>query len=372
MDELASRERLIRTINGEEVDRLAVYDIIHNVDFIERVTGDKITPGNAEDLTCRAVSSVLDVVRHFAVPENLEPYSYRDEDGFSYHVEWWTKAIAERPNKTARQTRDLMKRDAEKIYSAIERGEVCHQALEHCELLGERCRTFDEIKELFLRVADKLEDTVMIAPESLPGMYTATNRYGFEMAIYTYHDYPEDFLEIYQALCDYELAKIDCFADLVKVTPIALVSEAVAHNSGLLFSPEFVREVQYPRIKSHIDAWKSHGFKVIFHADGNKWPILNDVIGFGADVIDPCEPLAGMEIAKFKELYPGTTIASPIDCQHLLAFGKKEEVAAACRRAIKDSRGRRVLQGSTSEIHPAIPVENALTMYSNLRNYHCH
>ena len=31
--------------------------------------------------------------------------------------------------------------------------------------------------------------------------------------------------------------------------------------------------------------------------------------------------------------------------------------------------GKRVLTGSTSEIHPEIPVENAMTMYDVFRNY---
>lgn len=241
MAKLTPRERIVKTINGEQVDRLAVYDIIHNVDLIEHVTGDKVTPANAEDLTCKAASKVLDLVRHFCIPENLETQTYSDEDGFVYRHQWWTREIIERPNKTIQQTRDLMKKDVERIYKAIEKGEVCWQALEHLELLGEHCKTFEEIKQLYLRIANKLQGTVMLPPESLPGMYSLTNRYGFEMSIYTYYDYPEDFLELYRALGDYEVARIDALADLVEWSPVAQLSEETAHNDGLIFSPEFTR-----------------------------------------------------------------------------------------------------------------------------------
>jgi len=172
MTKLTSKERILRTINGEKVDRLPVYDIIHNVDLIEYLAEDKITPKNAEDLTCKAVSKVLDLVRHFTVPVNLEPQIVTDEDGFVYKQEWWTKTILKRPIKTVKETRELMKKDVERIYRAIEKKEVCFQALEHLELLGEHCKTFEEVKILFKRIADKLEDTMMVAPESLPGMYT--------------------------------------------------------------------------------------------------------------------------------------------------------------------------------------------------------
>jgi len=369
MNELSPLERVMQTISGEPVDRLAVYDIIHNVDLIEHLTSDKITPKNAEDLTCKAVSKVLDLVRHFTVPDNLEPLVYTDEDGFVRRKEWWTRDILRRPNKSVQETRDLMKSDIEKIYRAIEKGEVCPLVTDYLGLIGEDCKTFEEIKVLFKRIAGKLDGAVMIAPESLPGMYNATNRYGFELFIYTYYDWPEEALALYNAFCDYEVAKIHAFADL-SLTPIALLSEAVAYNTGLIFGLEFTKTVQYPAIKKVIDAWKSHDYKVIFHADGNKWPILDDMIAFGADVIDPCESLAGMDVAKFRKLYPDVTIASPIDCQSLLAHGTKEEIAAACWKVIDDCGGMRTLLGSTSEIHPSISAENATTMYDIFRNYH--
>ncbi|MDP6110574.1 MAG: uroporphyrinogen decarboxylase family protein [Planctomycetota bacterium] len=365
---LTPKERILKTLDGQEVDRLPVYDIIHNVELIEYLADDKITSANAEDITCKAVSKVLDLVRHFCVPSSLEERTYRDEDGFVYLHQWWTREIVERPNTTVEQTRDLMKRDVDRIHKAIEEGKVCWQALEHLELLGEHCQTFEEVKELFLRIANKLDGTCMVAPESLPGMYTALNRYGFEMTIYAYYDYPDDFFAMYHALCDYEVAKIHALGDLVEVAPVALLSEAVAYNTGLMFSPEFIREVQYPNIKRIIDALKSHGYKVIFHADGTKWEILDDIVSFGADIIDPCETMANMDIRKFRELYPDTTIASPVDCQELLALGPKERIADACWKVLDDCGGKRVLTGSTSEIHPGISVENAMTMYDIFRN----
>jgi hypothetical protein len=369
MNALTPRERVLRTIEGREVDRLAVYDIIHSTDLIEHLTGEKLTPGNAEDLTCRAVSKVLDMVRHFCIPSDLEEKTYTDADGFVYRHLWWTREIVERPNSTVEQTRELMKADVEKIHGAIEKDEVCWQALEHLELLGEHCRTFEEIGQLFRRIAGKLDGTIMVTPEALPGMYTALNRYGFDMTIYTWYDYPDDFLAVYGAFCDYEVAKINALADLVDVAPVALLSEAVAFNTGLMFDPEFVRDVQYPNIRRIIDAYKSHGFKVIFHADGNKWPILDDIISFGADVIDPSEVLATMEVRELREKYPNTTFASPVCCQDLLARGTAAEIAAACWKVLDDCGGAGVLTGSTSEIHPGISVENAMTMYDIFRNY---
>ena len=73
MNELDSTTRVLNTFAGKPLDRLPVFDIIHNAEFIECVSGERLTPQNAEDLACRAVRQTLDLCRHFAIPDNLEP-----------------------------------------------------------------------------------------------------------------------------------------------------------------------------------------------------------------------------------------------------------------------------------------------------------
>ena len=124
----------------------------------------------------------------------------------------------------------------------------------------------------------------------------------------------------------------------------------------------------YPRAKKIIDRWKQYGYYVIFHSDGKKWPVIQDLIDLGADSINPCEPLATMEVKRFREEYPDTVIGSMVDCQDLLAFGTPEQIKAKTRQAIEDSGGAKTLVGSTSEIHPEIPVENAMAMYEVARD----
>lgn len=368
MPQMTSTERVIATFSGVQLDRLPVFDIIHNVGFIEHVGGEKVTPENAEDVTCRAVRKTLDLVRHFCIPDELEPRIETDEDGFQYRTEWWTKEIIHRPVSTIDDVRELMKRDIERIYKSIEEKKFCHQAKEQVNLFGERYDYPEEVNSHFERVAKKLGDTMMIAPETVPGLYTATNRYGFDWFVYMYHDYPELTLQYYDALVDYELFRIDSFAP-THLSKIALISEATCFNTGLMWSPRFIKEVIFPRAKRCVDRWKKYGYYVIWHSDGNKWQIIEDIIDMGADSINPCEPIATMDVKRFRTLYPETVIGSVIDCQNLLAFGSPGEVRRATEKAIEDSGGNKTLIGSTSEIHPEIKLENALAMYDTARSY---
>ncbi len=368
MTELNSYERVLNTFEGKPLDRLPLFDIIHNVDFIEQVTGEKVTPSNAEDLVCRAAGETLDLVRHFCIPEDLEKREFTDEDGFVYVDEWWTMEIRHRPLESIYDASELMKKDIDRIYACIEKQKFCHQAREQLNLFGEKYEYPEEVNRHFERVSEKLGDTMMIAPETVPGLYTASNRYGFNWLIYMFKDHPELAFRYYDALIDYELFRIDSFAP-TNLSKIAFISEMVAFNTGLIWPPEFVRKEILPRAGRCVDRWKKYGYYVIWHSDGNKWDLIEDLLELGVDSVNPCEPLATMEVRKFRELYPDTVIGSMIDCQDLLAFGSPDEIKKSTEKAIEDSGGARTLIGSTSEIHPGIKVENALAMYETGHNY---
>jgi len=365
---LNSTERVINTFKGRKLDRLPVFDIIHNVDFIEYASGEKLTEKNAEDITCRAVKNTLDLVRHFRIPDFPGEKESEDEDGFRYREQWWTKQITHIPLETLEEAKNMMLKDIDRIYCSIEKKKFCFQALEQLNLFGEYFDDPEELNVTFKRIADKLEDTMMIAPETVPGLYTATHRYGYQWVTYMYHDYPEVFLKYYDALVDHELFKIDCFGP-TGLSKVAMISEVTAFNTGLVWPMEFIQNIIFPRVKKCIDRWKKYGYYVIFHSDGNKWQICKDVINMGADSINPFEPLATMDIKKFRKLYPDTVCGSMVDCQDLLAFGSSEQVKEATLKALEDSGGAKTLIGSTSEIHPEIKLENAITLYETARNY---
>ncbi len=368
MVKLNSRERVQNIFSGKEIDRLPIFDIIHNIDFIEKVSDEKLTDKNAEDITCRAISRTLDLVRHFRIPNFSGKKLSKDEDGFHYREEWWTKQVLSIPIKTIEEAKAMMEKDIERIYQAIEKKKFCFCAREQVNLFSEYFHDPEELNLAFNRIAKKLGDTMMIAPETVPGIYTATHRYGFEWFTLMFYDYPDVARRYYDAIVDYELFKIDSFGKN-EYTNIAMISEALAFNSGLLWPKKFIQKEIFPRLKKCIDRWKQYDYYVILHSDGNKWEVCKELIEMGVDSINPFEPLANMDIKKFRTLYPDTVCGSMIDCQDLLAFGTMDQIREVTRQAIKDSEGSKTLIGSTSEIHPGISIENAIAMYEEAKNY---
>ena len=134
MQRLNSTERVINTFEGKFLDRLPVFDIIHNTDFIEYASGEKLTEKNAEEITCKAVRNTLDLVRHFRIPDFSGKTESQDEDGFRYKDEWWTRKVTYVPVKTFEQARAMMLKDIDRIYKSIEKKKFCFEARENVNL----------------------------------------------------------------------------------------------------------------------------------------------------------------------------------------------------------------------------------------------
>ncbi len=369
MDKLNSLERLIETFRGGRIDRIATYDIIHNIDLIENVTDEKISPLNAEDLVCKACNNMLDLVRHFSIPENPESEIIEDKDGYVYKMEWWTGSIISRPFTDLQGARSVMEKDIDFIYECIEKKKICRPALFHVKLFDENYEYFEEVVQNFNRISEKLGETLMIAPESAGPVVIAETRFDFKWWTYLYNDFPELSIRYLDALNEYELAKIDFFAPKLH-TKVSFTSEPAGTNENLIYSLHFNLDVVLPRVKKLIERWKSYGYYHIYFADGYKWPILDEVLSWGlVDAVDPFEPLSHMDVKRFREKYPETVICQPVDCQNLLYTGTPGDVRKATIKAIEDAGAYKILIGSTSEVHPNVPVENALAMYEAARGY---
>jgi len=320
-------------------------------------------------LLCKAASKVLDLIRHFAVPDYTGTKIKKDDEGFVYKYEWWTGHVIERPVfNSVDDVAKIIERDMAKIKEFTEKKKICDVAHMHVNLFQEGFETFEEVKEEYNRISEKLDGTIMLAPEGTAGIQIPQERFDYKWWVYILKDFNELAMNYLDALVDYELAFIDTFADF-EICPIAISSGPIGTNEGLLYSEDFIRSVIIPRKKKTIDKWKSYGVHHISFLDGYKWPVIDDFIKIGTEAITPFETYAHMDVKKFRELYPDIVICQPIDCTQLLPYGIEEEIKNTVIKAIEDAGRKKIIIGSTSEIHPGVNFKNALVMYETARNY---
>lgn len=351
MTAMTKRERVMRTVRFEETDRVPLYDIFQNDAIIEHYAGRQLRYDDGARTTALAVGRVLDMTRMVAGPE--KPGDFTRDDGIRYRQERWTGWIVERPFNDLPSLIEWVK---ERIREANARtfgptdAKKTHEHIEsNWAIFGEADPSGRNDPAVF----------VMESGVGLDGMYWAA---GMELFTYLMIEHPDLTEEWIEALTQAELRRVSAIAD-PHFIPIALTYSDIAHKTGTMFSPEWLRRYWVPRLKRLNDAWHERGTVCLFHSDGNLWGVLDDLVDAGIDGLNPIEILAGMTVREVREKYPELFIAGGIDVSQLLTLGTPDEVRATCRQAIEDTGGVGFLMGSSTELHWDVPLANAAAMF---------
>lgn len=362
-DTMTARQRIECTLRGELPDRVPIFDLIQHVPLIEYVTQEKVTLENGLDLLCKTVGERLDITRGIAPP--AEEKILRHEDGFVYKQEWWTTWIIERPFRDFQGLLDYIPRNIEELYKR-QFGEIWTFAGKS-NVWGHSSKS---PREQFLDLQQRVgENTVLFPNESPVGLDTAHVRAGLELLVYAYAENPQLVSDWLEALNWAEIQRVHETAD-AKLSPVTLVYNDIADKNRTFYSPKFLRQEFFPRLVKLVNAWHEHGIKVIFHSDGNLWGVLDDFKAAGIEGLNPLEPLSGMYAGDVRKGYPDWVLMGGIDASDLLPFATAEEVRATVRKTIDEAGARgRLWLGSSTEIHPAVKLENALAMWDEAERY---
>ncbi len=145
---------------------------------------------------------------------------------------------------------------------------------------------------------------------------------------------------------------------------IVTLGDDYAANWGPMFSREHFERLVLPRMGRVVDAIHDEGALAVKHSDGNLWPILDLIVDTGIDGLNPLEPVAGMQMAKAKQMYGDRVcLIGNIDCGELLSHGSIEQVEAAVRQCIADgAEGGGHIVSSSNSIHSSVNPANYVAM----------
>ncbi|MCL2347357.1 MAG: hypothetical protein FWC50_03750 [Planctomycetaceae bacterium] len=134
---------------------------------------------------------------------------------------------------------------------------------------------------------------------------------------------------------------------------------------GPLISLKMFREFVAPYIREMCDCIHALGAKVMFHSCGSIRPFISDLIELGVDLLDPIQPVTGMEPETLKAEF-GDRLAfhGGIDMQRLLPFGTPDEVRHTARKYCETlGAGGGYILAPAHLFQPDIPPENILAVY---------
>ena len=147
---------------------------------------------------------------------------------------------------------------------------------------------------------------------------------------------------------------------------LSYVAEDFGSQTGLLYSPDHIREFFIPRMKRMIDLAHHHGAYAFFHSDGAIREIIPDMIEAGIDILNPIQwRCRGMEREGLKRDFGDKVVFhGGMDNQYTLAFGTEEDVRSEVRDNIRIlGRGGGYILAPCHNIQTVTPLRNILAMY---------
>lgn len=144
------------------------------------------------------------------------------------------------------------------------------------------------------------------------------------------------------------------------------VAEDLGGQSGLLYSPEHIRQFLLPRMKWMMDLVRQNGSVVVTHSDGAIREIIPDLIEIGAQVLNPIQwRCTGMERDGIKRDFGDTLVLyGGVDNQQTLPFGTVADVEDEVRYNVQVmGEGGGFILAPCHNIQSITPVENVIALY---------
>ena len=351
MVKMSRRERVARAIRGDEVDRVPLYDILMNDAVIEYYSGQKLTVENGAKLKAAAISRCLDMTRMVGGPS--APAHIVGGDGHEWQIERWTSWVSKRPYNDVDGLAEWVKNQVVSLNSSAS---VDGAAVKS---------TVDMVNNFYAECMNSVADASelpMFVLESGVGLTETYALCGLQLFSELCADEPELVDDWLEARNQAQIKWVHALAPTGTIE-VALTYDDIAAKGGPIFNPKWLREHFFFRLKRLVEAWHQYGVTCLFHSDGDLTPILADLADTGIDGINPIETCAGMSIEEVRRLQPQLFMAGGIDVSQLLPLGSADEVRICCKKAIEATNGRRYFMGSTTELHDAVPLENARAMY---------
>ncbi|MBT4511567.1 MAG: hypothetical protein HOC20_05080 [Chloroflexi bacterium] len=358
---MTNKERLVRTINRQPVDRLLTWDFIDNEKILSQYGGyDSSRKYSFEELTelnLRAFREIgLDITRFIYDPvdhwmgnkvDNWIRFFGVDSREWEVSKKGGTSWISKRPFKTISELEKNMPKmpDFEEVRDWFE------------PLITYIGQVFDGNDIVFIGgVEGPMSDS-----------YTYMDMELFSMAIYDAPEIVAHVMDCTAAFSEY-MARI--YAENA-TAPILFMGEDICCVSGPIFSPEFLRREALPRWRKIREPISQKGYAFIYHTDGlygNALPLILEE--FGADALHPIERNGLNDIFEIRKRYPDTMLMGNVCCAVTLPTGTPADVEDETLEIIErlGPEGNIVI-GSSSEVHGLVPPENACTMYRTVYEY---
>lgn len=222
------------------------------------------------------------------------------------------------------------------------------------------------VREHAQQLADENEYAIIATPWLLFPFERAFAMQGMAKVMQNLAMHPDFAVELFRKNAEMCKTLMGHFLDaLGENVDIIKIGDDLGTQESLMISPKMYRNILKPIHADYIDFIKNRTkAKVMFHTDGNVFPLIPDFIEIGVDILNPIQTSAGKmsDLAALKKRYGQELVfCGGIDTHHILPYGTPEEVQAEVKRVIELlAPGGGYIAASVHTIINEVPPENIL------------
>jgi len=201
------------------------------------------------------------------------------------------------------------------------------------------------------------------------GLYwTIRDWVGFENLSIMFYDQPNLVHEMMDFWTDFLIALYTPVLRVIQAD-FVVINEDMAFKTQAMISGAMMREFMIPRYRRLIQFFRNHGVQfVVMDSDGHNSQILKEFIPAGLDGIQPMEIAANNDPAVYLAQYPRMITWGGIDKREL-RFGLERVRAEVKRRFAAQRRFKRYLPCVDHGVPPDIPLRNFLYMVELIKGF---
>ncbi|MEL7567565.1 MAG: uroporphyrinogen decarboxylase family protein [Dehalobacterium sp.] len=347
-------EAFAKTCKFELPDRVVTYDLVKNNQLLKEYGGiDKdIIVRNAKMMKAIGLDSTRTLLNpeHFYAKRKLDIWVELfgvDPSGWEVVVDDGTAWFTKRPFANVKELEKYLPKKPNK----------------------EQVKAW--YKERFKRVREVFHENDLVWVSCVEGPLTDAHSYtDFGLFFDTMMEAPEIVDYLMDVFTEYQLACSEAHAEDPS-SPVFFICDDIAGSNGIMFSPTWLSEKLFPRLKTIYQPAREAGLKCCYHSDGNLDRVLDILVkDVKIDGLNPIEPFAGMDIRKVRANYPNLMLFGNVCVVSALTRGKVQDVEREVKGLLKDiAPSGGLFLGSSTEVDDSMPVENILAMYRTAKEW---
>ena len=225
------------------------------------------------------------------------------------------------------------------------------------------------------RLAVQNKYAIMATPWLLFPFERAHAMQGMEAFLLNMAMYPDFARALLEKIAGYCKTLMGRFLDeLGDNVDIIKIGDDLGTQESLMISPQMYRDLLMPIHADFIDFIKARtSAKIFFHSCGDVFPLIEDFIDIGVDILNPIQTSSGKmsNLAALKKRFGRNIVfCGGIDSHRVLPYGSVEEVRQEVRRVIDLlGSGGGTMIGAVHTVMNDVPPENILAMVDAVEEF---